>query len=96
MAPKTITMTPRKNQVLRALDDAPPTGLYVSQISTRTELPSNAVSSILAQFVEHGWVTRHWDTQDDRRRFYHLTDVGRDHVPPTDTDCSEAEIEGVR
>lgn len=76
-------MTRRTRLVLRALLAGPTRGMFGLDICRALDIPAGAAYPIFARLEHFGWLSSYWEDCDPvaegrpQRRYYQLTDVGK-------------------
>jgi DNA-binding MarR family transcriptional regulator len=65
-------------EVLLRLDEVPPPGLRLGDLSPAVRLTQPSLSRMIARLAQHGWLTRTGDPNDGRGVLISLTPAGRD------------------
>jgi DNA-binding MarR family transcriptional regulator len=65
-------------EVLLRLDQVPPPGVRVGDLSPAVRLTQPSLSRMIARLAQHGWLTRTDDPDDGRGVLIALTPAGRD------------------
>ena len=65
-------------EVLLRLDQVPPPGVRLGDLSSAVRLTQPSLSRMIARLAQHGWLTRACDPDDGRGVLVALTPTGRD------------------